>query len=38
MGKILHVTTPDGFARAKVVTPVFYDAEGVRVNGASAHG
>ncbi len=28
----LHVTTPDGFAQATVVEPVFFDPEGVRLH------
>ncbi len=35
LGDTLHVTTPSGFAAAKVVAPVFFDAEGKRVNGAA---
>lgn len=38
MGKTLHVTTPGGFAQAQVVLPVFFDAEGVRVNGVISEG
>ncbi|MFG1343384.1 sarcosine oxidase subunit alpha family protein [Xanthobacter autotrophicus DSM 431] len=33
MGETLHVTTPGGFTAVKVVAPVFFDAEGKRVNG-----
>lgn len=33
MGETLHVTTPSGFTAVKVVAPVFFDAEGKRVNG-----
>ncbi|WP_407518850.1 sarcosine oxidase subunit alpha family protein [Methylobacterium oryzisoli] len=31
-GRILHVTTPGGFARATVVEPVFLDPKGERIN------
>ncbi|OYZ68527.1 MAG: sarcosine oxidase subunit alpha [Rhizobiales bacterium 24-66-13] len=34
MGETLHVTTPAGFTAVKVSAPVFFDAEGKRVNGA----
>ncbi|BAF87168.1 sarcosine oxidase alpha subunit [Azorhizobium caulinodans ORS 571] len=40
INETLHVTTPNGFAAARVVPPVFFDAEGKRVNGtveAPAH-
>ena len=36
MDQTLHATTPSGFTPVKVVTPVFFDAKGARVNGASA--
>ena len=32
-GRTLHATTHDGFARVKVVSPVFFDPEGRRVHG-----
>ena len=32
MGSPVHVTTPDGFAAAQVVAPVFVDPTGARVN------
>ncbi|WP_342149060.1 sarcosine oxidase subunit alpha family protein [Methylorubrum sp. SB2] len=32
MGKTLHITTPDGFTRATVSEPVFFDTKGERVN------
>jgi sarcosine oxidase subunit alpha len=31
--RLLHVTTPTGFAAARVVDPVFFDRKGERVNG-----
>jgi len=31
--QILHVTTPSGFAAARVTDPVFFDAKGERVHG-----
>ncbi len=31
-GRILHVTTPSGFAAARVADPIFFDAKGGRVN------
>ncbi len=37
IGETLHITTPDGFAAATVAPPVFFDAEGKRVNGNLAH-
>lgn len=37
MGEVLHATTPSGFAAAKVVAPVFFDAEGKRVHGELEH-
>ncbi|MFG5120014.1 sarcosine oxidase subunit alpha family protein [Methylorubrum sp. POS3] len=32
MGRTLHITTPDGFTRATVSEPVFFDTTGERVN------
>ncbi len=37
VGETLHVTTHDGFAAVTVAPPVFFDAEGKRVNGELAH-
>ena len=34
LGETLHATTPGGFTPVKVVAPVFFDAEGIRVNGS----
>lgn len=31
-GETLHVTTPDGFAAARVGPPVFFDSEGARIH------
>jgi sarcosine oxidase subunit alpha len=31
--EILHVTTPQGFAEARVCEPFFFDREGARVHG-----
>ena len=33
MGETLHVPMPGGVISAKVVAPMFYDAEGSRLNG-----
>ncbi|MBL8836868.1 MAG: sarcosine oxidase subunit alpha family protein [Alphaproteobacteria bacterium] len=33
MGQTLHVTTPTGFAPARVAAPVFFDPKGERVHG-----
>jgi sarcosine oxidase subunit alpha len=32
MGRTLHITTPDGFTRATVSEPVFFDTKGERVH------
>jgi sarcosine oxidase subunit alpha len=33
MGETLHIPMPGGVISAKVVAPMFYDAEGSRLNG-----
>ena len=38
VGETLHATTPTGFTPVKVGAPVFFDAEGTRVNGVRTEG